>query len=258
MYLGTEASGWLNQRLTREVVDPATGTAERVTDWRTFWLIPAVSILISVVLFVVLFHGHVVAAVTAATEPGGTSPGRLAESEGLAEPRALKSVLTGISRSIPSSPLCDGGGLWIVGCDHRGEIRMMRLYGLCFARVSGSALGIFRESSAPFEKKDCLDRRAAEKGFVMLTRRVGFLPLLFSMGVALHAQVLPSAIKPYPLPARTAKGLVELAGESDVLILGEMHGSQEVPAVAAALLGPLTKLGYGRWRWKCRPNSRDR
>ncbi|HTU26261.1 MAG TPA: MFS transporter [Pirellulales bacterium] len=55
MYLGTEASGWLNQRLTREVVDPATGVADRVTDWRTFWLIPAVTILISVVLFVLLF-----------------------------------------------------------------------------------------------------------------------------------------------------------------------------------------------------------
>ena len=63
MYLGTEASGWLNQRLTREVVDPATGTVERITDWRTFWLIPAVSILVSVALFVIFFHGHVVAAV---------------------------------------------------------------------------------------------------------------------------------------------------------------------------------------------------
>jgi nucleoside transporter len=63
MYLGTEASGWLNQRLTREVVDPVTGISERITDWRTFWLIPAVSILISVALFVILFHGHAVAAV---------------------------------------------------------------------------------------------------------------------------------------------------------------------------------------------------
>jgi len=68
MYLGTEASGWLNQRLTREVVDPATGVSERVTDWRTFWLIPAVSILISVALFIIFFHGHVVAAVPAIVE----------------------------------------------------------------------------------------------------------------------------------------------------------------------------------------------
>ena len=62
MYLGTEASGWLNQRLTREVVNPATGTSERITDWRTFWLIPAVTILIAVALFVVLFHGQPLAA----------------------------------------------------------------------------------------------------------------------------------------------------------------------------------------------------
>ncbi|HEX4143640.1 MAG TPA: hypothetical protein VHY91_08915 [Pirellulales bacterium] len=79
----------------------------------------------------------------------------------------------------------------------------------------------------------------------MLTRRIGFLPLLFSTCAAVHAQGVPKAIEPYPLPAPAAKALVELAGESDVLILGEMHGSREVPAVAAALLGPLSKLGYG-------------
>ena len=39
--------------------------------------------------------------------------------------------------------------------------------------------------------------------------------------------------------------MCELAGESDVLILGENHGTQEVPAVAAALLAPLSELGYG-------------
>jgi nucleoside transporter len=55
MYLGTEASGWLNQYLTREVVDPKTGSVERVTDWRTFWLIPAVSILASVLIFLMAF-----------------------------------------------------------------------------------------------------------------------------------------------------------------------------------------------------------
>ena len=79
----------------------------------------------------------------------------------------------------------------------------------------------------------------------MLTRRVGFVPLLFSTCVAVHAQTLPDSIQPYPLPARAERALVALAGEADVLVLGEMHGSQEVPAVAAALLGPLTKLGYG-------------
>jgi nucleoside transporter len=59
MYLGTEASGWLNQYLTREVADPKTGTIERVTDWRMFWAIPAVSILVSVVLFLVLFREQI-------------------------------------------------------------------------------------------------------------------------------------------------------------------------------------------------------
>ena len=79
----------------------------------------------------------------------------------------------------------------------------------------------------------------------MLTRRIGFLPLLFSTCVAVQAETVPDRIQPYPLPARAERALVALAGEADVLVLGEMHGSQEVPAVAAALLGPLTKLGYG-------------
>jgi hypothetical protein len=39
--------------------------------------------------------------------------------------------------------------------------------------------------------------------------------------------------------------LSEVAAHSDVLILGETHGTKEVPAVAATLLEQLTKLRYG-------------
>jgi Na+/melibiose symporter-like transporter len=56
MWLGTEASGWLNQWLTRDVTDPATGAPTRVTDWRTFWLIPALAVLVCLVIFVVMFQ----------------------------------------------------------------------------------------------------------------------------------------------------------------------------------------------------------
>ena len=55
MYLGTEGAGWLNQRLTRDEVDPTTGQTVRVTDWRTFWLVPAVASGIAAVAFVLLF-----------------------------------------------------------------------------------------------------------------------------------------------------------------------------------------------------------
>ena len=55
MYIGNEASGWLNQWLTRNQVNPATGAVEQVTDWRTFWLIPCVGVLISLGLFALLF-----------------------------------------------------------------------------------------------------------------------------------------------------------------------------------------------------------
>lgn len=55
MYLGTEGAGWLNQRLTREVPDPETGATKRVTDWRTFWLVPAIASAVAVLLFLALF-----------------------------------------------------------------------------------------------------------------------------------------------------------------------------------------------------------
>ena len=56
MWIGTELSGWLNQRLTRESTDEATGQVVRVTDWSKFWLVPCIGVIISLVLFVALFR----------------------------------------------------------------------------------------------------------------------------------------------------------------------------------------------------------
>ncbi len=53
MWLGTEASGWLNQYYTRETVNVATGEKVRVTDWGKFWLVPCVGVLAALVLFVI-------------------------------------------------------------------------------------------------------------------------------------------------------------------------------------------------------------
>jgi hypothetical protein len=52
-------------------------------------------------------------------------------------------------------------------------------------------------------------------------------------------------LKPYALPPKVQMTLEGLADASDVLILGELHGTQEVATITASLLGPLTKLGYG-------------
>lgn len=56
MYLGTEASGWINQMFTREAIDPATGKTVKVTDWAKFWLVPCVGVLVSLALFLILFR----------------------------------------------------------------------------------------------------------------------------------------------------------------------------------------------------------
>ena len=76
MYVGTIVAGWLNQYLTRDAVDPATGASERVTDWRNFWGIPAVVLLVSVVLFVALFPSSVG---RAAPNPSELAPAAEAE-----------------------------------------------------------------------------------------------------------------------------------------------------------------------------------
>lgn len=56
MWLGTEGSGWLNQALTHETIDPATGEKVRVTDWTRFWLVPCAGAAVALVAFVLLFN----------------------------------------------------------------------------------------------------------------------------------------------------------------------------------------------------------
>jgi nucleoside transporter len=55
MYLGTEASGWVNHWCTREVLDPATGQKVKVTDWTKFWLVPFIGVVICLIPFLLLF-----------------------------------------------------------------------------------------------------------------------------------------------------------------------------------------------------------
>ncbi|WP_169976681.1 MFS transporter [Tautonia rosea] len=52
MYLGTEISGWLNQRFTKEEV-PAIADVPpvRKTDWRKFWSIPFVAVTLAMLAF---------------------------------------------------------------------------------------------------------------------------------------------------------------------------------------------------------------
>jgi MFS family permease len=90
MWLGTEASGWLNQWLTKEIPEPAwVGPVQseaimessrregivdltsksrpeglgderkmiKVTDWTTFWLIPCAGVVVSLILFLLFFQG---------------------------------------------------------------------------------------------------------------------------------------------------------------------------------------------------------
>ncbi len=52
-------------------------------------------------------------------------------------------------------------------------------------------------------------------------------------------------LTPYPLPEGVRQTLLDLAGQSEVLFFGEMHGTQEPPQLVAGLLEPLKTSGYG-------------
>ncbi len=53
------------------------------------------------------------------------------------------------------------------------------------------------------------------------------------------------AIIPYELPPSVKAELLALAAQSDLLLLGETHGTQEVPRLVRGLLDDLAALGYG-------------
>lgn len=59
-----------------------------------------------------------------------------------------------------------------------------------------------------------------------------------------RADGIPDKSAVYALSQEVKGALQDAAASSDILILGEIHGTQEVPAVAAALLPPLSQLGY--------------
>lgn len=52
------------------------------------------------------------------------------------------------------------------------------------------------------------------------------------------------AITSYKLPSDVKQQLLDLAADSDLLLLGETHGTQEVPRLVLGLLNDLAALGY--------------
>jgi hypothetical protein len=66
----------------------------------------------------------------------------------------------------------------------------------------------------------------------------------FAIGLAISNDSCGGDLKPYPLPPEARTGIEKLAASSDLLVLGEIHGTQEVPQLVAGLLAPLSELGY--------------
>jgi erythromycin esterase-like protein len=79
---------------------------------------------------------------------------------------------------------------------------------------------------------------------MLVARASVSVAVFFSICLATGAQVVTERLRPYPLASDLTRSLEETAAQSDILILGECHGTQEVPALAASLLTPLGNLGY--------------
>jgi hypothetical protein len=73
---------------------------------------------------------------------------------------------------------------------------------------------------------------------------VAAIGAVIGLGATVFAQHTISELPPYPLPDEVRESMAVLAGECDIMILGETHGTREVPAIVETLLEPLTKLGY--------------
>ncbi|HEV3415548.1 MAG TPA: DUF6624 domain-containing protein [Pirellulales bacterium] len=110
-----------------------------------------------------------------------------------------------------------------------------QIYGTQFTNDDGK----FQPS--PLDDEANVDKRRAEVGLEPLANYAETMKEMYGGGPILLS--LP-ALEPYSLPASAERSITELAAQSDVLILGETHGTQEVPAIGEALLAPLTKLGY--------------
>ena len=68
---------------------------------------------------------------------------------------------------------------------------------------------------------------------------------------------MSDTIVPYILPDSVKSGLLDLAGNSDLLIIGEVHGTQEVPRVVLSLLTDLAAKGYGALAMEMPESERD-
>ena len=64
-------------------------------------------------------------------------------------------------------------------------------------------------------------------------------------------------ITPYDLSKAVQQRLLSLASESNLLLLGEMHGTQEVPRLMLGLLPHLAQLGYGGLALEMPEGQRD-
>jgi hypothetical protein len=59
MYVGSEFSGWLNQRMSQPSV-AEDGTEVLETNWRAFWLVPCVVVGVAAVVFLVSVWSEIV------------------------------------------------------------------------------------------------------------------------------------------------------------------------------------------------------
>jgi hypothetical protein len=94
------------------------------------------------------------------------------------------------------------------------------------------------------ELTDLFPQNVAMEGTRVRLHHSAIVLACLSNCLAIQRDSYVGDLKPYPLPPAAEAPLKKLAASSDILILGEIHGTQEVPELVASLLAPLTELGY--------------
>ena len=61
-----------------------------------------------------------------------------------------------------------------------------------------------------------------------------------TLSATARAEITIPQQQPYPLPADVQQSLKSLASECDVLVIGETHGTKEMPAIVAGETGHIS------------------
>ena len=115
---------------------------------------------------------------------------------------------------------------------------------------TGPSANVLLLTKGVYQTMNVIKAKLAALALAVLLAGASIPPLAHALSLHKAGSQVPATPVPLPplasyaLPAKAAGTVASLAARSDVLILGEIHGTQEVPEMTASLLPELNKMGY--------------